>query len=318
MKLSRKLSRTLLLATCVLVPALSSARADVKVLASIKPVHSLVAAVMQGAGEPGLIVEGAASPHTYSLKPSQAAAMQDADVVFWIGEALEAFLQKPIETIGSGIKADELIEAPGLETLGFREGGAFEPHMDDGEEEDAHEDGHDHADIDPHVWLDPQNTKALTAEIARALGEADPANAALYTANSAALDDKLDALTAEIASELAPAAGKGFIVFHDGYQYFEHRFGLTAAGSITVTPDLMPGAERLTEIRAKVKELGATCVFSEPQFESKLINLVTEGTDARPAVLDPLGAAIEPGPELYFTLMRTMAKSVSSCLSGSM
>jgi zinc transport system substrate-binding protein len=309
--------RTLLLAACAIPATLSSAHADMNVIASIKPIHSLVAAVMKGAGEPALIVEGAGSPHTYSLKPSQAAALQDADVVFWVGEELEAFLQKPIETIGTHTKAVELIQAPGLETLPLREGGTFEPHQHDGEEH-AHEEGHDHGhdEIDMHAWLDPQNAKALANEIASTLGKADPANAALYKANADNLDMKLDVLTDEITTSLAPVSGKGFIVFHDGYQYFEHRFGLSAAGSITIAPEVMPGAERLTQIRAKVKELGATCVFAEPQFEPKLVSVAIEGTDARSAMLDPLGATLQPGPDLYFDLLHAMANSIRSCLSG--
>jgi zinc transport system substrate-binding protein len=286
------------------------------VIASIKPVHSLVAAVMEGAGEPALIVEGAASPHSYSLKPSQAAALQDADVVFWIGEGLETFLEKPIATIGASTTTVELLDAPGLETLGFREGGAFEAHEDEHDDAHGEEAEHGHGEIDTHVWLDPQNAKALAAAIANALATADAGNAALYKANAAALDERLDALTAEIAAELAPLGGKGYIVFHDAYQYFERRFGLTPAGSITVTPDIMPGAERLKEIRAKIAELGATCVFAEPQFEPRLVTVAIEGTNARSAVLDPLGAGLVAGPELYFELMRAMAASFGDCLGG--
>ena len=318
----------LLLATSALGATGFSAHADVNVIASIKPVHSLVAAVMQGAGEPSLIIEGAGSPHTYSLKPSQAAALQNADLIFWIGEDLEAFLEKPISTIGSG-KSVELIHSHGLETLGFREGGAFAKHghgdehaeEDHGHEEDhaegdEHEDDHHHdGDVDMHAWLDPMNAKAMAHEITEALAEADPDNAALYEKNAAALAERLDTLTTELSTELDPVKNKGFIVFHDGYQYFEHRFGLSAAGSITVSPDVMPGADRIREIQARIGELGATCVFAEPQFEPRLITVATEGSDARGGTLDPLGADIEAGPDLYFTLMRNMAASFSSCLS---
>ncbi|MAS05335.1 MAG: zinc ABC transporter substrate-binding protein [Ahrensia sp.] len=335
----------LLLATSALGATAFSAHADVNVIASIKPVHSLVAAVMQGAGEPALIIEGAGSPHTYSLKPSQAAALQKADLIFWIGDDLEAFLEKPISTIGSG-KSVELIHSHGLEMLGFREGGAFEKHAhdDDHAEEghdddhdaededeheeagdhdheeqhaDSHDDDHHHGEVDMHVWLDPFNAKAMTHEIAEALAEADPDNAALYEKNAAALTERLDTLTTGLSAELEPVKDKGFIVFHDAYQYFEHRFGLSAAGSITVSPDIMPGADRIREIQARVGELGATCVFAEPQFEPRLITVATEGSDARSGVLDPLGADIEAGPDLYFTLIRNMADSFESCLSGS-
>jgi len=363
-----KFRQTLLLASVVLPATAASACADVNVIASIKPVHSLVAAVMKGAGEPTLIVEGAGSPHTYSLKPSQAAALQDADVVFWIGDDLEAFLQKPIETIGGDTKAVELIHSHGIETLGFREGGAFEEHSheheeaghddhdadhmeadhdhdhehdedhaeeDDHEHEHAeaedheheeehehehaeeHEHHHHHGEVDMHAWLDPMNAKAMVHEIAETLAAADPDNAALYEKNAAAVSEKLDTLTTELTEELEPVHDAGFIVFHDGYQYFEHRFGLHAAGSITVSPDVMPGADRLREIQTKIGELGATCVFAEPQFEPKLVSVVTEGTDARTGQLDPLGAAIEPGPDLYFELLHGMASSFKDCLAGS-
>lgn len=314
------LRQTSLLSAAALSAMIVPAHSEVTVIASIKPVHSLVAAVMQGAGEPVLIVEGAGSPHTYSLKPSQAAALQEADVVFWIGEALEAFLEKPIETIGSHARAVELVDAPGVEVLGLREGGAFDEHGHDEEDDaapahEAHDDEHGLGDIDMHVWLDPLNAAAMAHEIAAALGDADPDNAALYTKNAAALDLRLQALTAELAEDLAPVRGAGYIVFHDSYQYFEHRFGLTPAGSITVSPDVMPGADRLTEIRAKVSELGAACVFAEPQFEPKLISVVTEGTDARAGTLDPLGAEADAGPELYFEVMRGLAGSFTTCLA---
>lgn len=336
--------RTFLLATAALGTTAFSAHADVNVIASIKPVQSLVAAVMQGAGEPSLIVEGAGSPHTYSLKPSQAAALQDADLIFWIGDDLEAFLEKPISTIGSG-KSVELIHAHGVETLGLREGGAFEEHMhgdehadevhdhdhdseaEDGHDEDgdhdheaehaeSHEDQHHDGEVDMHIWLDPVNAKAMVHEIEEALAEADPDNAALYEKNAADLSARLDTLVTELSTELAPVKDRGFIVFHDGYQYFEHRFGLSAAGSITVSPDVMPGADRIREIQAKIGELGATCVFAEPQFEPKLITVATEGSDARSGVLDPLGADIAAGQDLYFTLMHNMADSFASCLSS--
>jgi zinc transport system substrate-binding protein len=320
-------------------------------VASIKPIHSLVAAVMEGVGEPGLIIEGAGSPHTYALRPSQAQMLEQADIVFWVGHELEAFLEKPLETVGANAKSVELIDAHDLVKLGFREGGAFEKHSHGDEAlamtimriplrrstititkrrpkprttmitkaaEAGHdhmkrpmagmimgmvetaEAGHDHGEFDAHVWLDPVNAKAMVHEIEEALVEADPDNAARYEANADAVSARLDALIADVSSELEPVKGKGFIVFHDGYQYFENRFGITASGSITVSPEVMPGAERITEIRERVQELGAACVFAEPQFEPKLVSTVIEGTNARSGTLDPLGAGLEDGAELYF------------------
>ncbi|HSO48547.1 MAG TPA: zinc ABC transporter substrate-binding protein, partial [Rhizobiaceae bacterium] len=229
-------------------------------------------------------------------------------------------------------KSVELIEAHDLVKLPFREGGAFEKHGhgEDGHDDEAKEaghdhdhekpaeaghEGHDHGAYDAHVWLDPANAKAMVHAIEEALVEADPANKEIYEANAAELMQRLDALTAEIAAQLEPVKGKGFIVFHDAYQYFENRFGVTAAGSITVSPEVMPGAERVAEIRARLKELGAACVFAEPQFEPKLVATVTEGTDARTGVLDPEGGSLEPGNDLYFDLLRKLSTSLHECLN---
>ncbi|MBY3383770.1 zinc ABC transporter substrate-binding protein ZnuA [Rhizobium laguerreae] len=303
------------------------------VVTSIKPIHSLVAAIMQGVGEPELIVDGSASPHTYSLKPSNARALQDAKVIFWVGPGLEAFLEKPLQALGSDASIATLDDAPGLVKLPFREGGAFEAHDDDAPEHDStsahHEaeaahgaeadhghDDHDHGAFDTHLWLDPVNAKAMASEITTTLVAADPANALTYQANAKALDDRLTALDKEIAATVAPVKDKPFIVFHDAYQYFEHRYGIRVAGSITVSPETIPGAERVSEIHRKVGELGATCVFAEPQFEPRLIDVVIEGTSAKSGVLDPEAATLKAGPDLYFTLMRGIANSMKDCLSS--
>lgn len=281
------------------------------VVASIKPVHSLVASVMKGAGEPDLILKGAASPHTYALRPSDAAALEKAKLVFWIGPHMEAFLAKPLGSLARDARVVELDEAEGLERLPLREGGMFEAHVQEGGE--AHD--HDHGETDAHIWLDPANARAMVRTIEAALADADPANAGIYAANAAELSARLDALAGEIEAELAPLRDKGFVVFHDAYQYFEKRFGVNAVGSITVSPEVLPGAARLVEIRAKVKELGVACIFAEPQFEKRLIDVVIEGTDARAGILDPEGGALEPGAELYFELMRKMTASLRACLS---
>lgn len=282
------------------------------VVVSIKPIHSLVAAIMDGVGTPELIVDGAASPHTYALKPSNAKALEAAKVIFWVGPGMEAFLEKPLSALGSNALVVELDKAPGITKLKFREGGAFEAD-DDGDEPADHD--HDHGEFDTHLWLDPHNAKAMTAEITTTLVAADPANALTYEANQKALDDRLDALDAEIAATLAPVKSKPFVVFHDAYQYFERRYGVRVAGSITVSPESIPGAQRISEIHGKVAELGATCVFAEPQFEPKLVNVVLEGTSAKSGVLDPEAATLPQGPDLYFDLMRGIAKSLKICLS---
>ena len=230
-----------------------------------------------------------------------------------------------------------LIESHGLNQLKFREGGAFDSHDhehdEDGHDDHGHDDhaedkhddhghddhGHDdhgHDGYDPHVWLDPVNAKALVHEIEEALSDADPANAGTYEANATALMGRLDALVEEVQTELNPVKGRGFVVFHDAYQHFETRFGISAIGSVTVSPEVMPGAERIRELQEKVNSLDASCVFSEPQFEPKLVSTVTENTNAGTGVLDPLGASIPDGPGLYFTLIRNMASALKECLSG--
>lgn len=325
LKNSLLLTSALLFAPTVLLAA-GTARAEVpNVVVSIKPIHSLVASIMQGVGKPALIVEGAASPHTYSMKPSNAAALQKANIVFWVGYGLEAFLEKPLESLGSGAKIVELDDAPGLEKLKFREGGAFEAH-DDGDEHEAGAEGteaheeaghhHDEGEFDLHLWLDPINAKAMAAEIEKTLATADPANAATYKTNLDALNTRLDALDKKLVETVAPIKDKPFIVFHDAYQYFEHRYMVKVAGSITVSPETLPGAARLKQIHEKIVELGATCVFAEPQFEPKLVNVVLEGTSAKSGTLDPEAATLEAGPDLYFQLMDSIGTSLKTCLSN--
>jgi len=297
------------------------------VVTSIKPVHALVAVVMDGVGTPHLVVNGAASPHTFSLRPSDAEALQNAELIFWVGPDMETFLSGAIETLGADAKVVSLMETHDLMTLDIREGGAFETHEHDEDvaHDDAHDEDHDdahpeeehgHQEIDMHLWLDPLNAKAMVNEIAEALALADPDNAAAYAGNSEQAGADLDALITEVETTIAPVAGKPFIAFHDAYQYFENRFGVTAAGTITVSPETMPGAQRLAEIREKIAEVGALCVFSEPQFAPRLINVVIEGTEARSGVLDPLGADLDDGPDLYFELIRNMAASFKACLEG--
>ena len=190
-------------------------------------------------------------------------------------------------------------------------------HRDD--DRDDHGDAHDddrHGAFDMHVWLDPINGWTMARAIAATLAEADPANAATYEANLDALLHRLDHLTGEIAAQVAPARGVPFIVFHDGYRYFEDRFGLSAAGSVVVSPERKPGARRIAELREKLHTLGVVCVFDEPQFDKRLVHTVIEGSEVKSGTVDPLGAAIEDGPELYFSLLHDMASSFTDCLAS--
>lgn len=304
---------------CTCASALSAAEIDVVV--SIKPVHSLVAGVMEGVGEPALLVKGTGSEHSYSLRPSEARALEQAEVVFWVGETMETFLIKPLRALASDAKVVELWETPGLTLLATREGGMWQAqehegaHAEDQEREGAQADAdHAHGETDMHVWLDPGNAKVLIAAIATALSDADPENASIYQGNAARLRQQLDELDRSLEDRLATVADRPYVVFHDAYQYFEHRYGVQAVGAIAINPTLRPSAQRLEEIHDRLQDLDAACVFAEPQFEPALVDIVIEGTNARKGVLDPLGVALDAGRDQYFQLMSDLAASLLDCL----
>jgi zinc transport system substrate-binding protein len=285
-----------------------AAQAQPRVVASIKPVHSLVAAVMDGIGVPTLLVRGGGSPHSYALRPSEARALIEAQVVFWVGPGLEQFLRKPLAALGSGARIVRLDGARGLTLLEQRAGGLWE----EGEEEHGHD--HQHGVYNPHVWLDPRNAQVLAEAIAEVLARTDPAHAAAYRANGERLSGRLAELDAELARRLAPLRGRPFLVFHDAYPYLEARYGLPAIGAISVSPERPPGARRVAALRERIRETGASCVFAEPQFQPRLVQTLLEGTGARGGTLDPLGADLPDGPELYFTLMLNLARGLTDCL----
>jgi zinc transport system substrate-binding protein len=262
---------------------------------------------MAGVAVPDLLVNGGASPHTYSLKPSDAEHLNAAQVVFWIGPGLERFLEKPLTTLASSAKIVALADAAGISRIAARNGGLW-----DGLDDATAEAG----DIDRHIWLDPINAKAMVAAITKTLIEVDPADAARYSANAALLATRLDALDTEITRMVAPVRTKPFIVFHDAYQYFQARYHVNALGAVTVSPDRMSGARRITAIKDKIATLGAACVFSEPEFEPKLVRTLVEGSHAKTGVLDPEGTALTAGPELYFMLMHNLADNLAGCLGA--
>ncbi len=384
---------TMTLMTSIAAPA----SAAPQVVTSIKPLHSLVSGVMKGVGEPYLLIKGVASPHTFSLKPSDARALERARVIFWVGDVLAPGLERPLEILPKRAKVVALGEMKGLELLKLREGGLWEGHDDDhdmekrGKAEDDHhdekekaeakdddhekmeakakdddhhekaeakeehhdeekrgkaedddhgkekaeakEDHHDekekaeakgdhgeeedhHGGFDAHIWLDPMNAKKWVDAIAHELEEVDPGNKEKYEANARNMKARIDALHEELARSLAPVKGAPYIVFHDAYQYMEKRYGLTPIGSVTLSPEKKPGSARLVAIRKKIRDTKSICVFTEPQFQPRLVKVIMEGTGAGTGVLDPLGTGIPAGEDAYFTLMRNMAKSLRTCLSG--
>ncbi|MEM9223772.1 MAG: zinc ABC transporter substrate-binding protein [Pseudomonadota bacterium] len=384
---------TAALMSTVAAPALAAPQVAVDIL----PVHSLVSRVMDGVGEPTLVVQPGASPHGYAMRPSEAAAVEAADIVFFVGEELSPMFARSVDSLAGNATKVPLLDVPSVIRLGYREGASFDAHdhgddHDEGHEEaaahadddhghdhgkeeaDAHDDhgheeaaeahddhdhgheetaeahddhdhghkeaaaadddhdhgheetaaagddhghdehGHDHGGVDPHAWLDPMNAKVWVDAIAAALSQVDPDNASVYFGNAAAAKDEYDALIAKVNDTVEPIRGRGFVVFHDAYHYFEARFDTEAAGAIALGDAAAPSAARVAEIKDAIAQMNAACVFAEPQFEPRLVDTVIEGTNAGKGVLDPLGADIPPGPDFYPTLIQNIADNLVGCL----
>ncbi|MCL4767305.1 MAG: zinc ABC transporter substrate-binding protein [Hyphomicrobiaceae bacterium] len=298
-----------LLAAAGLLLFPGAALADLDVVVTSKPIHALVSSVMAGIGTPGLLVDGQASPHSYAMKPSDARKVQGADVLFRVSEEMEPFTGKVVGSLPSSVRVVSLAETPGLKLLERREAGAFDAHRGHGGNR-----GHAPA-YDPHVWLDPDNARAMVAHIAGVLAGLAPDKAAAINANAESEIARIAALSSELARELAPLSGKPFIVHHDAYQYLERRYGLSAVGSVTAGPDLPPGGKRLQELRRKIAGAEVLCVFAEPHVDARAISAVVEGTAARAGTLDPEGVTLAPGPDLYQRLMRNLARDLKACLA---
>jgi zinc transport system substrate-binding protein len=276
-----------------------------RVVTSIKPLHALAAAVMEGVAMPQVLIKGGGSVHAYALRMSDAAILSNAQVVFWIGPTFENFLVRPLNALGQNARIVALMDAPGITVRPARSGGLW----------DADQDKHDDGRKDGHIWLDPGNAKAIAFTMVEVLSAADPANAARYGRNALAVQAKLDALDAELLAKLAPVAAKPFVVFHDAYQYLEAHYGLHAVGSITMSADRAAGAQRINQIKQQVGATDDLCIFAEPQFEPKLIGTLIEGTDAKTGVLDPEASTLPAGAGLYADLMRGLADNLVSCLA---
>lgn len=279
--------------------------ASLKVVATIKPIHSLAAAILEGAAEPVLLLDGGASPHTYALKPSDAAALSEADAVIRVSQNLEVFLNKALATLPEKARVISLDATPGIVLYPVR----YSASVLTGEDAERRVDA-----IDPHFWLDPENAIAIADYLAKEFSEMDPKNAALYAANAAKLKVALAALDEELKRTFDGLSARPFIVFHDVTQYLEKRYGLHGLGAVTLSPERPPGAMRLAAIRQKIRDGNAVCVFSEPQFPPKLIEMLIEGAGAKRGVLDEIGMAIPAGPGQYLAFMRANAESLASCL----
>ena len=321
-----------------------SAKAEVNVVTTIKPLHSLVSSVMKGVGEPSLIIEGTNNPHTFVFKPSHAEMIENADIIFWIGEDLEAFMEKPLDSLAKNAKTIAFMDLASIEKLKFREQNIFDDHDDHGHKDDDHDghddehdghddhddhghkddehdvhdddhaghhDGHNHGEFDAHIWLDPANAKEMVLEISHELSELDPSNKSKYEDNSSKTIAALDTLIEEVDNSLSKDIS--YIVFHDAYQYFETRFGVKSAGALTLNPDVLPGAKQIADIQDLINDKGIKCIFSEPQYNPKIIETLGNDMNISTGVMDPLGANIEAGPSMYSELINEIANSIKNC-----
>ena len=317
----------------------SNLSADIKVVASIKPIHSLVSYVMDGIGKPSLIVDGSNSPHNFNMKPSNAKDIENADIIFWVGEDIESFLEKPLKSISKKAKIIEMMDIKGIKKLKFRERNIFEDHKghDHGhKKKDKHDDhghkkkeshdhghghkkevkhddhGHGHGEFDPHIWLNPHNAEVMVEEIAEQLIAIDPQNSATYKKNSEKAVKDIEKLINTTKKELKKNIS--FIVFHDAYQYFEKEFNVSALGALTLNTDVAPGAKQISEIREIIEHDNVKCLFSEPQFNPDIIKSIAKGTKVKVGVLDPLGANLDNGKDLYFNLIKDISSSLKKCI----
>ena len=308
-----------------------AANAEIKVVTTIKPLHSLISNVMDGIGEPSLIIEGSTSPHSFVLKPSHAKIIEQADIIFWIGEDIETFMEKPLESIAKNAKKISFMELASIEKLKFREENIFDhdDHDDHGHGEDKdhddhghgekkdHDDhghgheGHHHGEFDAHIWLDPANAKEMLHEIAHELADLDPDNASKYESNADQAIKSIDKMIKDIDTNINKDAK--FIVFHDAYQYFETRFGVMTAGALTLNTDVLPGAKQISEIQEVITERDIKCIFSEPQFNPKIIETIAKDTGIKTGILDPLGSIFDANKMQYFKLIKDLGNKLKDC-----
>jgi zinc transport system substrate-binding protein len=325
-----------LLLTSVAAPAMAEVP---RVVTDIPPVHSLVAQVMGDLGQPDLLLEKGANAHSFQLRPSQAAGLQEAGLVVWIGPEMTPWLDRAL-TGTSQAKELRLLAAEGtfrqdFGAKGVHDHGAEAGHEDHGHDEAGHDEaghdeaghdeaghdeaghddhaGHDHSGLDPHAWLDPANARHWLGLIAAELSAQDPENAAIYAANAEKAQADLAGLDGEIAALLAPVKDKPLVVFHDAYGYFAGHYGLTIAASIAEGDAANPGAKHIAELEALLRE-GPVCLFPEANHDPKLVAQLAEATGLTPAgALDPEGSFIEPGAGLYGQMLRAMAGTIADC-----
>ena len=306
------------------------------VVTTIQPINSLVSAVIGNTGKTISLIPAEISPHEYKLKPSDTKKLQNANIIFFVSDHLESSVTKVFENLPKNIKIINLMEDAGIKHLAIRDNEAWERHdhrhgHGDHDDHDKHakkHDDHDHdkhakkhddhddheKEDDVHIWLSPDNAVKIIKKINKELSLYFPENAETYDKNANQMIKEINQLKVELKKELSGIKDKPYIVFHDAYQYFETSFGLNAAGSVALEGDIASSPKQISIIKDKIVKLKASCVFQEPQFDSKLVKIVIEGTNAQIGTLDPLGVNIKSGENFYLQLLKNMAKSLKDCL----
>lgn len=303
--------RALSLIGLALLPGTALAEVP-KVMTDIPPVQALVAQVMGDLGAPEILLAQGSDAHSYQLKPSQARALQEADLVVWVGPELTPWLDRAIAGAAPKGARLALLDAPGTHLQPF--GAGDEAH--EGEEDHASDDGHDHAGFDPHAWLNPGNAALWLSLIAAELAAADPEHGATYAANAEAAKAEIAALDTRLTATLAPVAQRPFVVMHDAYGYFAAHYGLQVAGAVAMGDAADPGAAHLAELRATLAADQVVCAFPEAQHDPRQIDQLLEGTTVkRGGALDPSGSALPYGPGNYAALMQGLADTLAACLA---
>ena len=305
------------------------------VISTIQPINSLVSAVIGNTGKTISIIPAEQSPHDFKLKPSDVKVLQNGNIIFYVSNHLESSVTKVFKNLPKNIKLINLMEESGINHLAIRDNAAWERHDHHGDDHDDHDkhgkkhDDHDDHDKhgkkhddhddhekedDVHIWLSPDNAIKIVQKVNKVLSLYFPENSKIYNDNTTKFIDKIRSLKMELIKEMSPIKNKPYIVFHDAYQYFEKTFELNAVGSVALEGDIASSPKQISFIKDKIIKSKASCVFQEPQFDSKLVKIVVEGTNAKIGTLDPLGVNITGNKDFYLQLLTNMAKSLKECL----
>lgn len=288
---------------------IGSAKADVKVLTSIKPLQLIAAAVQDGVAIPEVLLPPGASPHNYALRPSDVRKVQSVDLLYWIGPDMEGFMPRVLN--GRTLPNVAVQDLPGMKLRHFDE-----DNHSHAEEADDHDHDHRPGSLDAHLWLSPANARVIAAKMAADLIAADPASAARYQSNLKAFDERLDALDARLKKRLAGVEGKPYFVFHEAFDYFEDAYGLKHAGVFSVAAEVQPGAQHVAAMRARLQEVGKTCVFSEPPLRPRLAETLVAGLPVKLAELDALGGYTPATAQGYEQVLEKLGNDLAGCLES--